>query len=135
MKAPALRVADLMTTALTTVHASDPVTGAHAEMQVAGIRHLPVIDERGRLVGVLSDRDVLRAIAAKKSVRVADVMTRDLVTALDQAPADVPAELMLEQNISSVLVVDDANTLVGMVTMTDYLHLARRALRGQPLER
>ena len=124
-----------MTTALTTVHANDPVSGAHAEMQVGAIRHLPVVDDRGRLVGVLSDRDVLRAIAAKKPLRVADVMTRDLVTALDEAPADLAAELMLDQNISSVLVVDDANTLVGMVTMTDYVHLARRALRGQPLER
>jgi CBS domain-containing protein len=135
MKRNELRVADIMSTALTTIHASDPVLGAHAEMQVGVIRHLPVVDDRGRLVGVVSDRDVLRALGSKRSVRVADIMSRDLVTAQPDDPAHAAASLMLEHNISSVLVVDDASTLVGVVTMTDYVDLARRSLLGLPLER
>jgi len=135
MKRRDLRIADVMTTALTTIHASDPVLGAHAEMQVGVIRHLPVVDDRGRLVGVLSDRDVLRALGSKRSVRVVDIMSRDLVTARPDAPAHFAAALMLEYSISSVLVVDEAGTLVGVVTMTDYVELARRSLLGLPLER
>lgn len=42
---------------------------------------------------------------------------------------------MLDSKISSVLVVDEANPLVGMATQTDYLELARSALLGLPLER
>jgi CBS domain-containing protein len=62
-------------------------------------------------------------------------MTREMVTTRPDAKADVAATMMLEHKISSVLVVDDNSTLVGMVTQTDYVELARRALLGLPLER
>lgn len=135
MKANKLTVADLMSTALITVSASAPVTGANAEMQVGVVRHLPVVDDRGHLVGVLSDRDVLRAAAGKKPQRVADIMTRDVVTTRPETAAHVAAGLMLEYSISSLMVVDESLTLVGVVTMTDYVELARRSLLGLPLER
>ncbi len=135
MKAHPLTVADLMSTALITITANDPVTGAHAEMQVGVVRHLPVIDDRGHLVGVLSDRDVLRATAAKKAKRVGDIMTRDVVTTRPETLAHTAAGLMLEHGISSLPVVDENSTLVGVVTMTDYVDLARRSLLGLPLER
>jgi CBS domain-containing protein len=135
MKRHELRVRDLMSTALTTVNASAPVSGAHAEMAVGIIRHLPVVDDRGQLVGVLSDRDVLRVRASKKAVRVADVMTRDVITTRPDADAYVAADLMLDHKISSLPVVDDTGALVGVVTQTDYLELARRALLGLSLER
>ena len=95
---------------------------------------LPVVDELGRLVGVLSDRDVLRTPSPRKR-RIAEVMTRDVVTVHPQAPAADAAALMLQHNVSSVMVVDEAGTLVGLVTMTDYVDLARRSLLGLPLER
>jgi CBS domain-containing membrane protein len=135
MKRNELRVSDLMTTALITVTASEPVTAAHAEMQVGVVRHLPVVDERHRLVGVLSDRDVLRALGHRPAKRIADVMTRDVISVRPETHASEAAALMLELKISSVLVVDDASTLIGMVTQTDYLDLARRSLLGLPLER
>ncbi len=135
MKAHPLTVADIMSTALITVGANDPVTGAHAEMEVGVVRHLPVVDDRGHLVGVLSDRDVLRATSHKKPQRVSEIMTRDVITARPETAAHTAASLMLEHGISSLLVVDEASTLVGVVTMTDYVELARRSLLGLPLER
>jgi CBS domain-containing protein len=135
MKPYDLKVADLMSTALISVRASEPVTEAHAEMQVGVVRHLPVVDDRGRLVGILSDRDVLRSTAARRPRKVADIMTRDVVTVRPEDPAHRAASAMLDHKISSLLVVDDTETLVGVVTMTDYLELARRALLGLPLER
>lgn len=131
MKPKELRVADLMTTALITVHPHEQVTSAHAEMEVGVVRHLPVVDDRGHLVGVLSDRDIVRS----RNKRIADVMTRDVVTISPESPASVAAAIMLEQKISSVLVVDDNGSLVGVVTQTDFLDLARRSLLGLPLER
>jgi CBS domain-containing protein len=133
MRRTELRVADLMTTAIVTVKASDNLTSARAEMEVGVIRHLPVVDDRNTLVGVLSDRDVLHLRATNK--HVADVMTRDVITVSPDAPAIEAASIMLDHKISSVLVVDDAGTLVGVVTQTDYLEVARRALLGIPLER
>ena len=135
MKATELRVSDLMSTALITVHAHEALNGAHAEMQVGVIRHLPVVDDRGRPVGVLSDRDILRARSSRAPKRIAEVMTRGVVTIRPDEPAAKAAEIMLDEKIGSVLVVDEAGTLVGMVTQTDYLDLARRSLLGLPLER
>lgn len=132
MKPRDLTVSDLMTTQLITVNVDDPIKKARAEMELGVIRHLPVVDDRGRLVGVVSDRDLL---GAKRGHKVADVMTRDVITIRADAPASEAASLMLDYKISSVLVVGDEQQLVGVVTQTDYLGLARRALLGLPLTR
>lgn len=133
MKSHDLRVVDLMTTALLTIKASESVTEAHSEMELGLIRHLPVVDDRGRLVGVLSDRDLLAA--SKRHRRVADLMTKDVITIRPDAPAYEAAALMLDHRIGSVPVVDGHGTLVGLVTQTDYLDVARRALLGLHLEK
>lgn len=135
MKHYEIRVRDLMSTALLTVNATETIREAHAEMEVGLVRHLPVVDDRGRLVGVLSDRDILRALSSRKSPRVSEVMSRDVISTRPEANAHTAADLMLEHRIGSLPVVDDAGTLVGLVTQTDYLELARRALLGLPLER
>ena len=122
-----------MSTALVTVKPSDNLVSARAEMEVGLIRHLPVVDDRKRLVGVISDRDVIHLRATNK--HVSDVMTRDVITVKPDAPAAAAATVMLDHKISSVLVVDDDQTLVGVVTQTDYLELARRLLLGLPVER
>lgn len=132
MKARDLTVSDLMTTQLITVNASEPIKEARAEMDIGVVRHLPVVDDRGRLVGVVSDRDLL---ASKRGHRIADVMSRDVITTRPDAPAAEAASVMLDHKISSVLVVNEDQLLVGMITQTDYLELARRALLGLPLER
>jgi CBS domain-containing protein len=62
-------------------------------------------------------------------------MTRDVITTRPDADAYVAADLMLDHKISSLPVVDDTGALVGVVTQTDYLELARRALLGLSLER
>ena len=126
-----LTVADLMTTQLITIKASEPLKEARADMDIGVIRHLPVVDDRGRLVGVISDRDLI----SKRAGKVADVMTREVVTTKPDVPAFEAASMMLDNKISSVLVVNDEEQLVGMVTQTDYLEVARRALLGLPLER
>ncbi len=137
MKPRQMTVGDLMTTALVTVRASELVTDAHAEMESGAIRHLPVVDERGHLVGVLSDRDLLRAAIgiAKRTPRIGELMTREIVSLRPEAPAARAAELMIEHKIGSVPVVDEQGALVGIVTQTDYLEVARRALLGLTLER
>ncbi len=132
-----LKVADIMSTALITVRASELVTEAHAEMESGAVRHLPVVDDHGRLVGVLSDRDLLRAATAveRHAPRVSEIMSPDVVKVGPDTPAHQAAALMLELTINSVAVVDEEGALVGIVTATDFLDLARRALLGLPLER
>ena len=132
MKPHDLKVSDLMTTAVMTINSSEPLAEARVDMEVGLVRHLPVVDDRGRLVGVVSDRDIVRRTDRK---RIADVMSRDVVTTRPEAPAHLAASMMLDFRIGSLPVVDDEGSLVGVVTITDYVALARRALLGLPLER
>jgi CBS domain-containing protein len=122
-----LKVSDIMTTALVVVKASDLVAVALAEMHAAGVRHLPVLDEQGRLVGILSNRDLLRQ---DPTVHVGDVMTRDLKTIAANAPARVAAALLLEHQIGSLPVLGAGGMIVGLVTETDFLRLVYEQLGG-----
>ena len=135
MKSYDVKVSDVMSTALITVTPNEAVTEAHAEMELGVIRHLLVVDDRGRLVGVLSDRDLLRGAHSKRSHTVGDLMSRDVVTLRPEAPAHEAAVLMLDLRIGSLPVVDENGSLIGVVTQTNFLDLARRALLGLPLER
>ncbi len=127
-----LKVSDLMTTALVTIHVGNAVSHADAEMRLAGVRHLPVVDERQRLVGILSNRDLLGALAKTrgKTVHVVDVMTRNVKTIRASAQAREAAELMLEHKIGSLPVLGDEGQLVGLVTETDFLRLAYELMGG-----
>jgi len=99
-----------------------------------GFRHLPVTDSRGRLVGIISDRDVLRAIGpgdgldkdALAGIPAADLMSSDLVTIGPEQPLTSAVRLLLEHGISCLPVLTDG-VLVGILTTTD-LYVALQAL-------
>lgn len=134
MKAKHLTVSDLMRTAVLTVKERDTLTRADLEMRFAGIRHLPVVDDRYHLVGILSNRDVLRWLAKEKSdqLRVGQVMTRRVRTAHPDTSAREAIEQLIEHKIGCLPVVGEDEQLVGMITETDFLLVAQRALgRGQ----
>jgi CBS domain-containing protein len=124
-------VGDLMTTALITVHAHDTIKLADTEMRLADIRHLPVIDQRGNVVGILSNRDLLRAIGKShlRKVRVGDVMSTDVKTLPLDAPARHAARMMLDYKFGCIPIVGSGGELVGLVTETDFLRLAEKLLR------
>ena len=106
-------------------------------MRLAGIRHFPVVDDRGHLVGVVSDRDLLRAFGHvdAKRVKIADVMTTDVVTVPDYLQAAEAADILLERKIDCLPVVGDDGRLLGLISATDFLELARRLLTGKRAER
>lgn len=119
-----------MTTALVTVKVGNAISHADAEMRLASIRHLPVVDDRHRLVGILSNRDLLGAMVKKRenTLHVADIMTRDVKTIPANAPARKAAALMLEHKIGCLPVLGEEGQLVGLITETDFLRLAYELL-------
>jgi CBS domain-containing protein len=122
-------VEDLMTTAVIAVRASDSLELARDQMEVAGIRHLPVIDDAQQVVGILSNRDLLRA----RKGRVGDHMTVDVVTVLPSLKAAEAASRMRDLKIGSLPVVNEDQRLIGVVTETDFLSVAANALSGHDL--
>ena len=100
-------------------------------MQDKGIRHLPVIDETGRLLGMLTDRDIRHAAFVPalaehtgwaphrvKAPRVRDVMTWSVVTTHADTTLVQAALTMFQRRIGSLPVVADGR-LVGILTESD----------------
>lgn len=136
-----MTVRDVMTKHPITIDPEAPLSTATAVMMERGVRHLPVVDDEGRLVGMISDRDVrsaafapvireylsastrrrLRAVgAALEALRVKDVMTWDVVTVGAEAPIAQAAAVMFEGQFGSLAVVADRK-LIGIVTERDVL--------------
>ena len=100
-----------------------------------GFRHLPVVDETGRLVGIVSDRDILKfsrlTDEQAQSVPVSHMMTpRAYAATTDTSIYDI-AKLMLTEKFSSLPILSTEHDLIGIVTTTDIL---KGLLRRVPVE-
>jgi acetoin utilization protein AcuB len=131
-------VRDIMSRNPITIEPDAPVGTAIAVMVERKIRHLPVVDERGAVIGIITDRDLrsvalapaepylsaaarrrLRGIgAALENLRVKDVMTSNPITTRPDMALTQAAALMLEQHIGSLPVIDNGK-LVGIITDRD----------------
>ncbi len=121
-------VADVMTTDLFTVHPEDPAELAASIMYWKQVRHLPVEDGEGRLVGVVSYRSVLKLVAdgsraGKEPVPVRDIMRADPVTVAPDTSCLEAIRLMTHRGISSLPVLEKGR-LVGIVTDRDFTRAA-----------
>lgn len=128
-----LTVEDLMSVALLIAHPNDSAYRARLRMRYADIRHLPVVDDDQRLVGIVSDRDLLRRKSSGKPLRLRDVMTRQVLAVKADDPACIAAKLMLEHRIGALPVIGVDGHLLGLVTETDFLRALVRT-RSQHAE-
>ncbi|HCR12998.1 CBS domain-containing protein [Solidesulfovibrio sp.] len=119
-----MRVADLMTSQLRCLRETDSLADAMAAMQELFIRHIPIVDEAGGLVGIVTQRDLLSLEHKKDPVTpLRDVMRTDVVTVTPDTPLRTAAETMIYNKYGCLPVVDDGE-LVGIITETDFLKLA-----------
>ena len=118
-------VRDLMTTDLYTVSPRDLLELATNVMRWETIRHLPVEDADGRLVGMLAQSALIRALAAGNTeLVVEDVMLADPPTIGPDVPLNEAIAKILETDIGALPVVDGAH-LIGIVTERDLLRAKR----------
>jgi CBS domain-containing protein len=117
-------VGQFMTTDLFTMRPDDLVDLAASVMDWRHIRHVPVVDEQGRLVGLLSHRALLRLLARGlpdgEPVAIRQIMKADPVTVAPSTPTLEAIEMMRTQRVGCLPVVEDG-TLVGIVTAQDFL--------------
>ena len=120
-------VAQVMTTDLFTVHPEDSAELAASIMYWKGVRHLPVEDETGTVVGILTHRSLLRLLAEGRHgddpVPVRDIMRRDPVTVAPDASCVEAVRLMRDHGVSGLPVMQRGR-LVGIITDSDFSHAA-----------
>lgn len=82
-----------------------------------------VVVENGRMVGVLSERDVVRSLAERGnlSVKVSDICKRDIITLQADATLEEAAEKMGKHGIRHIVVVNKSGELVGVVSVRDLI--------------
>ena len=132
------QVRDLMSRPVRTLERNDMLSLADSVMRDERIRHLPVLDSAGRLVGLLSQRDLflnalVRALGhgtmardrSLRSIVVKEVMTEDVVTTTPETPITAAAQMMVDRKIGCLPVVE-GNTLVGILSESDIVSSVAR---------
>ncbi|MEP7148014.1 MAG: CBS domain-containing protein [Acidobacteriota bacterium] len=124
-------VEQFMSTDLFTVRPGDVLDLAANIMEWRHIRHVPVENDSGELVGIISHQDLVHLFAngiadgIGRSITVSEVMQTDLVTVETSTPTLVALQLMREKRIGALPVVLDGK-LVGIVTAYDFLTVSSR---------
>ena len=125
-------IEQVMTTDLFTVHPEDLVDLAANLMDWEHIRHVPVEDNDGRLVGLVSHRQLLRLVGqgmrGDKAVPVNDIMKPDPITVRPDTESLEAIAIMRRHGISCLPVVDEDEKLIGIVTEVDFIEAAKNLL-------
>ncbi|HJQ26071.1 MAG TPA: CBS domain-containing protein [Blastocatellia bacterium] len=128
-----LTVEEFMTTDLFTVHQDEPLDLVVNLMDWNRVRHVPVEDEQGRLVGLLSVFEVLRRLdenagqGQAEPVAVSQVMQRQPLVIPPDTPTLAAIALMRRNKVDCLLVVKEGR-LIGLLTERDFIHVAARLL-------
>ncbi|UOF01034.1 CBS domain-containing protein [Bdellovibrio reynosensis] len=118
---------DHMSRKLITINQGATVAEAYRLMSNFWIRHLPVMDEKEEfIVGMLSDRDLLRA--TNTNTPVEKVMTTPIRTFSEDTPIKAVVEAMIEEKISAYLITKD-DEVIGIATTEDMMVLLDQMLK------
>ena len=120
-----LSAKDIMTsTNLVTVSPEEKIVDAVKKMYENNVGSVLVVDEEGKLVGIFTERDLVKVVATGTSLEtpIKEVMTKRLITVKPEDPLPLVASKMIENNIRHIPVVDKDGKLKGIISI-------RRVLR------
>jgi CBS domain-containing membrane protein len=130
-----LTVGDLMTTQLFTLLESDSLYTAKQIMEMARVRHVPIVDAKDTFIGLITHRDMLSVAVSKLSdidastqdeldagIPLREIMRDDVHTVSSKDLLRDAAQILLEHKYGCLPVVDDGK-LVGIITEADFLRL------------
>lgn len=136
----ALLARDLMTSPVLTLPSDSTVSDAWTIMMHKGFRHIPITSMHGTLVGMVSDRDLLRHVpglstgtipAQEAQYRLAEIMTTRVISAAPVTDIRQIARTMLSERIHALPILDGTRRLVGILSAHDLL---RAIANHGPLE-
>lgn len=136
-----MKIKELMSRALVTIGPAESCLDAVVRMQRARVRHLPVVNRDGLLVGIVTDRDLRHHLFTPRifetlgstpvdvlldGVRVAEIMSTDVMTVESGASVGDAAGTMRKHRVGSLPVMENGR-MVGIVTEVDLLRQIVRA--------
>lgn len=116
-----MNVADWMTAKVETVHPRDTLAAAEAKMKNGHFRRVPVVDDGGALIGILTERDLQEHKGYLPTTRVTVAMAENLVVIGPDDSIERAADILLSRKIGGLPVVNSNGALVGIITETDVL--------------
>jgi len=136
-------VGERMTRRPITVGEDVSVDEALQLMHSEHIRRLPVVDKNGRLVGIVSELDLLKVSPSPATslsiyeipyllskIKMRDIMTRDVITVTEDTPLEEAARIMADNKIGGLPVMRE-DKLVGIITETDIFKIFLEMLGGR----
>ena len=134
-------VSDLMTSNPFAMKAENTLHDAHNLMKEKNVRHIPIIDENGLLVGMLTQKIMIKNVMGivatygenalkrkERQTKVLDVMATDFKSVTPNQPLHDVARFFVENRHGCMPVVDEQNKLVGILTSSDFVRLAAALL-------
>jgi CBS domain-containing protein len=136
---PPKTVADLMSRKVITLVENEPIGDLEGWMKRFRFRHLPVVDASMKLVGLITLTDLLHATLGigrdgkpiekvHAKTPASEIMRKNVVTGHPDAPATTACRVMIQERFGCLPIILDDNTLVGIVTQTDFTRLALEML-------
>jgi CBS domain-containing protein len=118
-----MKIVEVMTREVHTCNTKDPIVQAAKQMEQYNVGSIPVLDDQGRLCGIITDRDiVLRGVAKQKDLTKAtceELMTNELTCCGPDTDIHEAADLLAVHQIRRLPVVDDQSRLVGICAIGD----------------
>ncbi len=110
-------VVNVMQTAVT-CRETEEVRAIAERIVTKSVNHIVVVDSLGKLTGIVTSWDVTRAMAEGKT-KLADIMTRRVVTTKPNEPLETASKKMAQHSISALPVINDEGKVLGIVTSED----------------
>jgi CBS domain-containing protein len=123
-----LHVRDLMTSTVVSVGPGESISNVQALMNRKRIRHVPVVNRNGRVLGVVSERDVLRRALFEDTGKVTDIMAWKTETIEADETISRAARIMLDHKFGCLPVVENG-LLTGILTEADFVKYLTKANR------
>jgi len=122
-----LHAYEIMKSPVLTLKPETNIADAIVEFRTNDISHMPVLSSERKIIGIVSDRDLLNYIsfASKDNTgtkTVSDIMIREVITSSGITDIRRIARVMFDRHIGTMLIVDDSGKLEGIITRSDILY-------------
>lgn len=129
-----MKVKDIMSTELFYVSSDKKMHRIQDIIEWHNVRHVPVVDRHGYVLGIISHRDLLQTVYSGispitqyeflRNVPVSDYMKTNVITTTPETEISEAAWLLLENKIGCLPVLNKESKIIGIVTESDFVKLA-----------